>query len=104
MDFENFEIALVLLGQFQKIRKYTRPPKNLISIVLITCGNVIVNPLQQKKMFLKNYETVKLRLLNFETVCVYVFIFFHREGFFRLQDVQDILEGTDQRSCVVNIS
>ena len=37
-------------------------------------------------------------------LCVYVFIFFHREGFFRLQDVQDILEGTDQRSCVVNIS
>ena len=37
-------------------------------------------------------------------VCVCVFIFFHREGFFRLQDVQDILEGTDQRSCVVNIS
>ena len=33
-----------------------------------------------------------------------VFIFFHREGFFRLQNVQDILEGTDQRSCVVNIS
>ena len=75
MDFENFEIALVLLGQFQKIRKYTRPPKNLISIVLITCGNVIVNPLQQKKMFLKNYETVKLRLLNFETVCVCVCLY-----------------------------
>ena len=37
-------------------------------------------------------------------VCVYVFIFFHRQGFFLLQDVQDILEGTDQRSCVVNIS
>ena len=37
-------------------------------------------------------------------VCVCVFIFFHREGFFRLQDVQDILEGMDQRSCVVNIS
>ena len=37
-------------------------------------------------------------------VCVCVFIFFHREGFFCLQDVQDIPEGTDQRSCVVNIS
>ena len=37
-------------------------------------------------------------------MCVCVFIFFHREGFFRLQDIQDILEGTDQRSCVVNIS
>ena len=37
-------------------------------------------------------------------VCVCVFIFFHCEGFFRLQDVQDILEGMDQRSCVVNIS
>ena len=37
-------------------------------------------------------------------VCVCVFIFFYREDFFRLQDVQDILEGTDQRSCVVNIS
>ena len=37
-------------------------------------------------------------------VCVCVFILFHREGFFRLQDVQDIPEGTDQRSCVVNIS
>ena len=38
-------------------------------------------------------------------VCVCVFIvYIHREGFFRLQDVQDILEGTDQRSCVVNIS
>ena len=37
-------------------------------------------------------------------VRVCVFIFFHREGFFRLQNVQDILEGTDQRSCVVNIS
>ena len=36
--------------------------------------------------------------------CVCVFIFFHREGFFRLQDVQGILEGTNQRSCVVNIS
>ena len=37
-------------------------------------------------------------------VCVFVFIFLHREDFFRLQNVQDILEGTDQRSCVVNIS
>ena len=41
-------------------------------------------------------------------VCVHaracVFPFFHREGFFRLQNVQDILEGKDQRSCVVNIS
>ena len=35
---------------------------------------------------------------------VWVFIFFHCEGFFCLQDVQDIFEGTDQRSCVVNIS
>ena len=35
--------------------------------------------------------------------CACVFIFFHHEGFFRLQNVQDILEGTDQRSCVVNI-
>ena len=35
-------------------------------------------------------------------VCVCVFIFFYREGFFRLQDVQDILEGTDQRGdCVM---
>ena len=33
-----------------------------------------------------------------------VCIFFHREGFFRLQDVQGILEGTDQQSCVVIIS
>ena len=37
-------------------------------------------------------------------VCVCVFIFFHHEVFFRLQDVQGILESTDQRSCVVNIS
>ena len=37
-------------------------------------------------------------------LCVCVFILFHREGFFRLQNVQDILEGMDQRSCVVNIS
>ena len=37
-------------------------------------------------------------------VCVCVVIFFHREAFFRLQDVQDILEPTDQQSCVVNIS
>ena len=33
-----------------------------------------------------------------------VCIFFHREGFFRLQDIQGILEGTDQQSCVVIIS
>ena len=40
--------------------------------------------------------------LKFDTgVCV--FIFFHREGFFRLQDVCNILDGPDQRSCVVNI-
>ena len=49
-----------------------------------------------------------MRTLRTLCVCVCVrvcvFIFFHREGFFRLQDVQDILEGTDQRSCVVNIS
>ena len=36
-------------------------------------------------------------------VCVCVFIFY-REGFFRLQDVRDILEGTDQRTYVVNIN
>ena len=35
--------------------------------------------------------------------CVCVFIHFHREGFFRLQDVWDILEGTDQRCYVVSI-
>ena len=38
-----------------------------------------------------------------EWVGVCVFIFFHRGGFFRLKNVQDKLEGTDQRSCVVNI-
>ena len=37
-------------------------------------------------------------------LCVCVFIFFDRECFFRLQNVQDILEPTDQQSCVVNIS
>ena len=37
-------------------------------------------------------------------VCACLFIFFHRGGFFRLQNVLDILEGTNQRSCVVNIS
>ena len=37
-------------------------------------------------------------------VCVWVCVFLHREGFFRLQDVQDLPEGTDQRSCVANIS
>ena len=37
-------------------------------------------------------------------VWMYVCVFFHREGFFRLQDVLDILEGTDKRSCVVNIN
>ena len=36
--------------------------------------------------------------------CACVFLFFHCGGFFRLQNVQDIREGTDQRSCVVNIS
>ena len=36
-------------------------------------------------------------------VCVCVSILFHREGFLRLQDVLDILEGTDQRCCVVSI-
>ena len=41
---------------------------------------------------------------NKVVACVCVFIFFHCEGFFHLQDVEDILEGTDQRSCVVNIS
>ena len=35
---------------------------------------------------------------------VCMFIFFRREGFFHLQDFRDILEGTDQRSCVVNIN
>ena len=37
-------------------------------------------------------------------VCACVFIFFYREGFFCLQDVQDIIEGTYQRSCVLNIN
>ena len=39
-------------------------------------------------------------------VCVWgcVCVFFHRVGFFRLHDVKDLLGGTDQRSCVVNIS
>ena len=36
-------------------------------------------------------------------VCVSVFISFQRGIFFRLQNVRDMLEGTDQRSCVVNI-
>ena len=36
-------------------------------------------------------------------VCVCVFILFHREGFFRLQDVWYMLKGTDQRCCVVSI-
>ena len=37
-------------------------------------------------------------------LCMCVFIFSHREDFFRLKDVQGILEGADQRSCVVNVS
>ena len=36
-------------------------------------------------------------------VCLCVFILFHRESFFRLQDVWDIPEGTDQRCYVVSI-
>ena len=36
------------------------------------------------------------------SLCVCVFIFFQRESFLRLQDVRDILKGTDQRSCIVN--
>ena len=40
---------------------------------------------------------------NTGAVCVCVCILFHREGFFRLQDAWDILEGTDQRCCVVSI-
>ena len=43
-------------------------------------------------------------VLNLKCVYVFVFILFHREGFFRLQNVQDILVGADQRSCIVNIS
>ena len=42
-------------------------------------------------------------ILSLLLVCVCVCILFHREGFFRLQDVLDILEGTDQRCCVVSI-
>ena len=50
-------------------------------------------------------ELPLIKLVYFVTVvCVCVFIFFHREGFFRLQNAQDILEGRDQRSCVVNNS
>ena len=37
-------------------------------------------------------------------VCMCVFIFFHHEGFFHLEDVREILEGTDQLSCVVNLN
>ena len=36
-------------------------------------------------------------------VSVCVFILFHREGFFRLQDVDTCLRGTDQRCYVVSI-
>ena len=36
-------------------------------------------------------------------VCVYVCVLFRREGFFRLQDVRDMLEGTNQRCYVVSI-
>ena len=39
------------------------------------------------------------------SLCVFcVFIFFHPEGSFRLQDVRDILEGTEQRFCVMSIN
>ena len=51
-----------------------------------------------------HWNGTNLRIATFSMLSVCVFIFFHREGFFRLQNVQDILEGTDQRSCVVNIS
>ena len=40
---------------------------------------------------------------NAARVCVCVCILFDRESVFRLQDVWDILEGTDQRCCVVSI-
>ena len=62
------------------------------------------------------YHFIKI-LINFDTKTVWViygtlegiivcvwFIFFHRDGLSRLQEVQDILKGRDQRSCVVNIS
>ena len=36
-------------------------------------------------------------------VCACVFLHFHCKSFFVCNDVSDILEGTDQRSCVEGI-
>ena len=49
-----------------------------------------------------NQAIVYFRCRSYLAWCV--FIFFHDEGFFCLQNVQDMLEDRDQRSYVVNIS
>ena len=70
-------------------------------------------------VFIVNFETYftpcfSVSIINFEHVtagcvcvcvwvCVCVCVLFHREGFFWLQDVWYMFEGTDQRCYVVSI-
>ena len=56
-----------------------------------------------RKCDLKKDRFVLKEAIYLLLVCVCVFIPFHREGFFRLQHVLDILDGTDQRCCVVSV-
>ena len=82
-------------------RNYTNPKYNL-TLVLYSFGKSLYSQSIASQNYIDFWCYVAHYLWN--STCVCVFIFFHRGGFFRLQDVQDILDGTDQRSCVVNIS
>ena len=51
-------------------------------------------------MYLYMYIYIYIYIYIYMCVCVCVFIHFHCKSFFVCNNVSDILEGTDQRSCV----
>ena len=74
---------------------------NIEKVHTICCASNVSNFIRKQQ---KDYAGNVCGVCVCVCLCVCLFISFHRGGFFRLQDVRDILEGADQRSYVVNIN
>ena len=83
---------------------YFRKKHHLRCLTRIQSNTYFCEKLQLRCLTRLHPFTVFVCVFVCACVCVCVCVFFHREGFFRLQNAQDIIEGTDQQSCVVNIS
>ena len=96
-----------LLDNVYKVVKIIKIKVSLSKIkkvsICIPIQSVSLNLKPNAVTYIKSYYVWIILFIKTLQACICVFILLHRKGFFHPQHAWDILEGTDQRSCVVTI-